>query len=448
MEETAIRDVIRTKLADTLAAKLPTVTTRDVRLSTIPRRAHAVIGMRRAGKTSFLHQCLRERMAAGAPREALVYFSFEDERLAGMAATDLAWILEEYFARFPEYRDHRQVTFFFDEIQVVPGWETFVRRILDSESVEVFVSGSSAKMLSREVATSLRGRATETIIFPFGFREFLRHRGVSAPADPAFVPKAERSRLDQLFRVYLHEGGFPEAQGLPEQDRLMLLQSYVDAVIFRDIVERHGIANVAALRRLTRQLLASPAGLFSAHRFVNDLRSQGVLVGKDTVHALLAHLEDAFLMRFTPLATASERQRQSNPRKAYPVDSGLIAAFDRTSRPNLGHALETAVRIELERRGCEIGYVRTAERFEVDFLANPRVGRPVLIQVSAGFDSPETVSREVKALESARAEHKNVPALLLTASSADAAEWAARGLKGVTVKVGWQWLLEETVEKG
>jgi hypothetical protein len=436
-----MRDIIRQKLADALAFDPPPLTLRDIRLPNVPRRAHAIIGMRRAGKTYFLHQCLRERLESGAPRESLIYFSFEDERLAGLAAAELGWVVEEYFTRFPHFRDQQRVMFFFDEIQVVPGWEAFVRRILDAEKVEVFVSGSSAKMLSREVATSLRGRATETIIFPFSFREFLRHRGVKPPADPLFVPKAKRSHLEKLFREYLTEGGFPEAQGLTPQERIPLLQSYVDAVIFRDVVERHGITNVVVLRRLTRQLLGAATGMFSVHRFLNDLRSQGVAASKDTLHALLAHLEDAFLVRLVPIATTSERQRQSNPRKVYPIDSGLIAAFDRSGKSNFGHALETVVQIELERRGCERGYLRTPEGFEVDFLATPITGPPTLIQVCAELSAPATREREFRALQAARKLHRR-PALLLTLQADDAAAAQTEAPKGVVVQAAWQWLLQ------
>ena len=108
-----MRDVIRQKLADALVIEPPALTRREARLPNVPRRAHAVTGMRRAGKTYFLFQCLRERLDGGAPREALVYFSFEDERLAGLEAAELGWVLEEYFLRFPQFRDRRMVTFFF-----------------------------------------------------------------------------------------------------------------------------------------------------------------------------------------------------------------------------------------------------------------------------------------------------------------------------------------------
>jgi hypothetical protein len=244
----------------------------------------------------------------------------------------------------------------------------------------------------------------------------------------------------------LYTGGFPEAQGLPAQERLLLLQGYVDSVILRDVIERHGVTNVVALRHLTRQLLGAAAGLFSIHRFFHDQKSQGVAVAKDALHAMLGHLEDAFLIRLVPLHTASERQRQSNPRKAYPVDAGLIAAFDRSGRPNLGHALETAVLVELERRRCDRAYVRTTEGLEVDFLATPVTGKPALIQVCADVTDPTTRDREFRALVAARAEHKKLPALLLTANSTGLSQAQSEAPPGVTVRPAWEWMLAGSAE--
>ncbi|MFM9092311.1 MAG: ATP-binding protein [Verrucomicrobiota bacterium] len=436
-----MREPIRQKLADAVRADRPGLTRRDLRLPAVPGKTHAVIGMRRAGKTCFLHQLQQERIARGAPRETQVYFNFDDERLAGMDAAWLHWVLEEYFLRYPQHRDQRKVTFYLDEIQVVPGWEGFVRRIIDSEQVDVIVSGSSARMLSREIATALRGRALETLVHPFGFRECLRHRRAEPEGDPTFLPKAQRSAVEKRFAEFLLTGGFPEAQGLEDRDRLPLLQGYVDAVILRDIVERHGVTNVVALRRLTRQLLGAAAGLFSMHRFFTDQKSQGLAVSKDALHAMLGHLEDAFLIRLVPLHTGSERQRQSNPRKAYPVDAGLIAAVDRTGRPNTGHTLETAVLVELERRRCERAYVRTGSGGEVDFLATPLVGRPALIQVCADLSDPETRAREIRALQEARAEHRGLPGLLLTAGASGLSQVQAEVPKGITVRPAWEWML-------
>jgi predicted AAA+ superfamily ATPase len=154
--ERELKQVIRQKITDALAASVPAHTRRDVHLPSIKGKAMAVIGMRRSGKTTFLWQCLGKRLEDGTPRDALLYFNFEDERLADMTAQELQLVVEEYFSLHPERRDSKSVTFFLDEIQEVPGWETFVRRLLDTEKVELFLSGSSARLLSREVATSTR----------------------------------------------------------------------------------------------------------------------------------------------------------------------------------------------------------------------------------------------------------------------------------------------------
>lgn len=437
-----MRDVIRQKLADAVRSELPGLTRRDTRLPAVAGKVQAIIGMRRAGKTFYLHQLQQDKIQNGAPRETQVYFNFDDERIAGMEAAQLHWVLEEYFLRFPQYRDQRKVGFFFDEIQVVPGWEGFVRRVLDTEKAELVVSGSSAKLLSREIATTMRGRAMETVVHPFSFAEFLRHRDAEPDDEPSFLTKARRSSIERLFAEYLMNGGFPEAQGLATEDRLPLLQGYVDTVVLRDVLERHGITNLIALRRLTRQLLGAPASLFSVHRFFNDLKSQGVAVSKDALHAMLDHLEDAFLLRLVSIRTSSERQRQSNPRKVYPIDSGLIAAFDRSGKANTGHALETAVLIELERRKCECAYVRTQSGAEVDFLATPLTGRPTLVQVCADMSDPETRAREFRALAEAMSENKGLEGLILTATSTGISQALAEAPKKVSIRPAWEWMLE------
>ena len=409
-----LADTIQLKIADGLAALPPPFTRRDVHLPAIPGKALAVIGMRRAGKTYFLWQCLADRLAAGEPRATLLYFNFEDERLAEMQAGDLQHLLEGYFRLHPEWRDRRRVTFFCDEIQVVPGWETFIRRLLDSEQIDIFVSGSSARLLSREVATSMRGRALEVLVHPFSLREALRHAGAE-PAQPlAALPKAGRSALEKALRDYLILGGFPEAQGAVERDRGALLRSYVDVAMLRDVIERHQVSNPTALRWLLRHLLSNPAAPFSVQKFYDALRSQGIAVAKDTIHAYLTHLEDTFLIRAVGLHTSSARQRMVNPRKAYPVDPGLIQIYECSGRVNLGHALETAVLIELERRGADVGYVRTPDGYEVDFHAQLPDESRWLMQVCATAAAADTLERETRALVAAAPLYPEATPLLLT----------------------------------
>ncbi len=429
-----LAEKLNVALAPLSALKL---TRRDARLPAVPGKAHAVIGMRRAGKTSFLRQLLQIRRDC-LPAERALYLSFDDDRLAELEVEQLGFLLEEYYRRHPDLRGRETVYWFLDEIQLVPGWERFVRRVLDTEKLEIVVSGSSARMLSREVHTSLRGRGMATVIRPFSFREYLRHRDEEPKRPPGYWSPAERSLIEKRFREFLVEGGFPEAQGLEATLRIELLQGYVDTVLFRDVVERHAVSHVAALRWMVRQCLRNPAGSFSAHRLHQDLKTQGHAVGKDVVHALLGHLLDAFLISAVPIATESERQRNSNPRKLYPADPGLIRAFDTSGRTNVGHALETAVFNELERRRAETGYVRTASGWEVDFLVRYPAAGEELIQVCAEVASPETLNRELRALaETARRHPRAVRRLLVLDRD------AASGMKAEQVEVQpvYEWLL-------
>lgn len=402
-------------LADSLAAPLPAATPRRVYGTvSLPGKATAVVGMRRAGKTTFLHQLRRERLERGVARERLPYTNFEDERLGGLEAGHLHLLVEEYYRRYPAFRGREVVTWCLDEVQVVPGWERFVRRLLDTEKVEVFLSGSSAALLSREVATSMRGRGWEVVIHPFSFEEYLRYHGQEAPRRLDALTSAERSRLENALLAYLDAGGFPEAQGLAPAERLTLLSQYVDVAMLRDVMERHGVSNVAGLRWLVRHLLGNPCGLFSVEKFYAGLKAQGIAISRDTVHHLVGYLEDCFLVRTSWVEAASERRRMVNPRKAYPIDPGLIPAFDRTGRANRGHALETAVRIELERRRMDVTYVRTRDGYEVDFLTRRAGEKPALIQVCAELDDPQTRERELRALKAAAAEHPRASLHLVT----------------------------------
>lgn len=408
-----IQPILDGKLADGLTAAPPELTRREIRLPQVPGKALAIVGMRRSGKTSFLWQCLQDRLAAGAKRETLLMLNFEDDRLAGIDATALDYLLEAYYRLHPEFRDRETVTLFFDEIQLVKGWETFARRIMDTEKVRLHLSGSSASMLSREVATSMRGRALEVTVYPFSFHEVLAHRGELPEKPWAYLPKQRRSALARAFQDYLSQGGFPEAQGVPSRDRRHLLQSYVDVAVLRDVIERHGVSNPVALRWLQRHLLGSPAAPFSIQKFYDSLKSQGIPVAKDTLHAFLGHLEDAFLIRTTSILSASERQRMVNPRKAYPIDPGLIPVYERTGRANTGHALVTAVFLELLRRGCDVHHLRTPEGHEVDFHAVDAEGKRHLLQVCAQAADEATLAREVRSLAGAQARHPEARATLL-----------------------------------
>jgi predicted AAA+ superfamily ATPase len=188
---------------------------------------------------------------------------------------------------------------------------------------------------------------------------------------------------------------------------------------------------------MVRQLLGNAGGSFSVNKFHNDLRGQGIPVAKDTLHAYLGHLEDAFLIRALSVASESERRRMVNPRKVYPIDPALIPVYDRSGKANVGHALETCVLLELERRGAEVAYVRTESGLEVDFRATYPDGQEHLIQVCADLDTAVTKEREIRALLEAAAEYKRASLRLITLQ----AETPREMPKTITVHSAVAWLL-------
>lgn len=434
---TVSHDLLRLKLAEALAAPSVALTPRDVRVPTVPGKALAVIGVRRSGKTSFMAWRRQELIAAGRPPESQLLVTLEDERLVGMDVADLRWLLDEHARRYSDVPGGRSL--YLDEVQAVTRWEGLVRRLIDAGQPDILVSGSSARLLSREVATSLRGRAMEVLVHPFSFREALRHAGVEPAGAYEQLGPAQRTALDEQLRRYLVEGGFPEAQGLGATDRAALLRGYVDSVVLRDVIERHAVSNPLALRWIQRQLLAQPGGPFTINKHYDVLRSQGIAVGKDTLHAYLAHLEDAFLVRTLAMDSTSERQRMTNPRKAYPVDPALIGLFARTGHGGRGAALETVVLLELERRGYEVGYVRTRGGFEVDFVARRAGDPPLLLQVSLETEGDATWDRELRALVDASSHYPDARAVIVTLD-------AAPPTRPLPAAITWlpaaRWLLE------
>lgn len=431
-----LAETLRILIADFAEMEIPRPTVRDVKLASLPRKADVLIGMRRSGKTWFLFQELHRLLSAGVGRDRLFYLNFEDERLLPMGTEHLQLVPELFFARYPESRD-QECWFFLDEVHRVPGWELFVRRLLDGGGLRLVLTGSSSRLLAREIATSLRGRALATELLPFSFGEALAHAGVPVP--DRWPPAARtRSHLQSRFQRYTEEGGFPEVQGLEPDMRRRVLRDYLDVVLLRDVVERHRVANVIALRYLLRSLLRAPASLFSIHRVHMDLRSQGVPVGKDLLHEYLAHLEDAFLLFPVSRYSRSERQRMVNPRKCYLVDPALAGVVAPPGARDLGRILENLVYLALRRRGLESSYYVTASGHEVDFLASSPGGSPCLVQVCASLAERSTRDRELRALSEAMAELGQDEATLVTLGEDEAFETA-----GGTIRVvpAWKWLL-------
>ena len=273
------------------------------------------------------------------------------------------------------------------------------------------MTGSSARLLSAEIATGLRGRSLDREVFPFSFEEFLRAEGLSC--DVPHPGAKARLWLHKKAQDYLRQGGFPEVRLHEAVRRREILQSYVDAVVLRDVAERHRVANIAALRALVQRVMRNPTAKLSVNKFYLDLRSRGLRVSKDDLYAFLQHLSDAYLVFPVPLWSRSEKKRQVNPKKIYVIDNGIADAWSTGQTPDHGALLENAVFLSLRRRGLDVGYYETQRGREVDFAFQDG-NQTVLLQVAWSIQDADTKARELRALAEAAQEVPSPLRLLVT----------------------------------
>jgi predicted AAA+ superfamily ATPase len=395
-------DAIEQLIVNFQERPLPVVSPRLTALPDASNMARVIVGMRRSGKTYLLFQEMHRLVDVGVEKNRLLYVNFEDDRLQPIGPDVLDRTLETFYRLNPTARSEGAYLFL-DEIQAVEGWSRIARRVLDTETARLYVSGSSAKMLSTEVATEFRGRGYTVELLPLSFAEALLYSDVELPTGR---PGARmRSQLEAAFTDYLRVGGFPDVQRLAEAERVQTLQDYVQLVLLRDIIDRHQVRNVHAVRFFALALLQSSGSLTSVNKLANDLKSRGIAVGKDTLYDLLDHFVDAFLLFTIPVFDRSLRVREANPKKVYAIDPGLAFAVSPAGVSNLGARLENSVYLALRRRlrgtrDGAISYYSTTAGNEVDFIVGDHeTGHATqLLQVSADVSRTSTREREIRAL--------------------------------------------------
>lgn len=365
------------------------------------RKAQILIGMRRSGKTWSLYQVMHDLMDNGLDKSKILYINFEDERLSDMKKDNFQDIVHAYFELYPEYLNSPDVYFFFDEIHEVDGWEKFIRRILDQEKMQLYITGSSSKMLSKEIASSLRGRTLTQEIFPFAFGEYLEMRKI---AKPKRIGTKERIQLTSTFGSFLIEGGFPETIGRDAQIHRDLLQGYTASVIYRDIVDRYHVSNTHALKQLLAHCLRNSATIFSVSKMYNMFKSLGYAISKNSLYEYMSYFEDSYCIFSLNKFDLSLRKAAQSMKKIFTIDQGLITAFTMSSAFDQSQLLETAVFSHLRRQSSDLFYYHTKEGKEVDFVQLLADQSIALFQVCISLKDSQTRKREVDALSIAMLE--------------------------------------------
>lgn len=432
--DTPLLRLLKEMVADFQTAPLETGFDRALRLRTAPRKAAVCIGVRRCGKSTVLFQHIRRLLDSGVPMENLVYLNFFDDRLRSLNRDTLGQIGEAYFGRFPEKKGAEKVYFFLDEIQCVPGWESYTDRLLRTEKCEVFISGSSAKLLSSEIATQMRGRSLSWELFPFSFGEFVRARGMNPEGPPT---SRRRLMLAKHFDAYWRIGGFPEVLEANDKIRVMTHQEYLNAILFRDVIERHDVAHPRAVADLAAWLIDNTASTYSVNSLTGYLSALGHKMPKSTVGDLLDWFEDAYFLFTTRIFDASLARSNTNPKKVYCIDHALVRSTSSGVLINDGHLLENIVFLALRRSGVKVYYHRTKGGREVDFAVPGKDGVE-LVQVCESLKATATRERELRALSEAMLELGVKRGTVVTRSD-EGSEQTAAG--EISIQPAWRWLL-------
>lgn len=374
---------------------------RAVRFPQTDQMIKVAIGMRRSGKTYALYQKINQLLDQGIKKEQIFFLDFEDDRLLPMNVKEMGQLLDEFYSIYPE-NHQKKCYLFLDEVQNIEDWHQVVRRYYKSRDVDLTITGSSAKLLSKEINTSLRGRSLSVEILPYSFAEFRLAHHLSIP-QPPFGRQAYDMANKQMVDFFT-KGGFPAVQHMEVHDWRDTLQNYVDIVILKDIIERHNVSNIAVLRYLTKTLLINAAAPFSVNKFCNDIKSQGFKVGRETISNYLDYIEDAFLIFKVQVYSESIRAQHTIPSKIYVIDNGLINAFSLRIKDIYHKFLENQVYLDLRRQGKDIFYYNTKDGYEVDFVTVDKNGERELIQVTWDASDPKTFEREKRALDQAEQE--------------------------------------------
>lgn len=342
---------------------------------------YVLIGLRRAGKSYLLYQRMKQLMKDGHSNEEFLYFNFEDERLIGMQVGDLNSILTSYKEMF----DH-QPLIFLDEIQIIDGWEKFARRLAD-QGYRVYITGSNAKMLSSEIATTLGGRFQIKKVFPLSFREMLKSKGLDVE-DKNFEYK-EPTSISRYLEEYFSFGGLPEIGNV--QDKRTWLSGLYGKIFFGDLLARYSIRNDKAMKYVVQKLAESIKQPVSYNRIAKLVSTIGTKISTETVIDYIEYMNESWLL--LPISNyASKFAEKLSNRKYYFIDNGILNLFLIDSNTSL---LENIVAINLyKQHGDDVTFYNN--NIEVDFYIP---SKKEAIQVSYSLNDFDTKNREIRALE-------------------------------------------------
>lgn len=387
-------------------APLPVFQSRDLPIPLNTEKIITLIGPRRAGKTSTLFNMMHLLLSQGVAKERICYLSCEDERFEH-TAEELGQLLEIYQSLYP-HLDLSTCYFFFDEIQLFEKWDRFIRRLHDKISKHIFLTGSNAKLLSREIATELRGRSLSYTVLPLSFSEYCAFQHI----DTTKKTSKNTAILHNALQQYLRFGGFPELLKYEPGLKITILQEYFNVMFYRDLVERFNVSNVSLLKFFIKRLMSCATKEFSINKIYNELKSSGYKISKDSLYDFSDNCEAIYLALTVKKYNAAIIHIELTEKKVYVVDNGLFNAINPKFSEDNGKLLEQTVFLQLLRKPGKVFFHK--QKYECDFLVKEGLSITKAIQVTYDLSDPETREREIRGLIEACLAHELTEGLIIT----------------------------------
>lgn len=432
------KEIIKTYFLDFQKRKFTGVKKREVFLRE-SKKIQTVIGARRTGKTYLFFDKIVELEAAGVERKRMIYLNFESPILDDVTYKELRQIIELHWSLFPEAAK-KKLYLFIDEPQVIDKWELMIRDLHDNFNARIFITGSSSRLLSREIATSLRGRSISTVLLPLSFFEYLQFHNFTYEKNK--IDTVTKVKLLNYFEDFLNFGAYPEIVLTKNHDeRIKILKDYFDLTIYKDLVDRYSLKNSSLIRTLIDLVIGSCSKEFSINKNYLDLKSRSMKIGKETLYEYFDILADSFFVFPLKRFYHSKRQENLSIPKVYLGDIGFMNLYSMT---DYGRRLENIVFLQLFRKKIanpllEISYWKDNGGREVDFVARQGQTIKEIIQVSLDIDNINTRQREVKSLLFCMTELKMESGIIITKDQEGEEIIDGKKIKIIPI---WRWLLE------
>ncbi|MDE6422715.1 MAG: ATP-binding protein [Muribaculaceae bacterium] len=377
-------------------AEFPTdLKPREAQLPIDSGKIVTVPGVRRCGKSSKMEMVINDLLSKGVDRKMFLWIGFDDERLVTMNSTELNQIVEAYQEMYPDI-EMSSVYMFFDEIQLIDGWEYFVMRLYKHYTKNIYISGSNASMLSSELKSALRGWPLEEETMPLSFKEYCDFKDIKTDS----WLESDMAKLRNAFIAYNSDGGFPEVV-LTENPlhKAKILQTYFDTMLLKDLVEHYGISNIEVMRYFLKRIMVNLTKPTSVRAIHGDIKSRGLKVSKDALYDWANYACDVFMfIRISNYSRSLQKSESSQP-KYYCIDNGLRDAVLLPQSDDEGKKLENTVFLQLYRHRTPIDRIFYYQgKGECDFVVQRGVDVISLIQVTWDMSNEETRSREINGI--------------------------------------------------